>query len=176
MPLSETIVNLAFLLFAVTAVGGAIGVALSQNIVRSAFSLLMVLFSAAALYALMKVDFIFAVQILVYVGGILVLIIFAVMLTHKIVDVNVSNESTPTLWAAAATAALLAMLVGVALFTHEWRAAPPGTAKLPDNVPVTRILGEALMTTYLYPFEIISVLLLACLIGAAYLARKEVKD
>lgn len=176
MSLEETLVNGIFLLFAVTAVGGGIAVAFSQNIVRSAFSLLGVLFSVAAMYALMKVDFIFATQILVYVGGILVLIIFAIMLTHKIVDVNVSNESTPTLWAAVGTLALLAMLVMVSVATKDWFTTPQTVKTPPNGVSLTRLLGDALMTTYLYPFEIISVLLLACLIGAAYLARKEVKD
>jgi NADH-quinone oxidoreductase subunit J len=175
--MSESIVNLAFLLFAVLAVGGAISVALSQNIVRSAFSLLVVLFSVAALYALMKADFIFVVQVLVYVGGILVLIIFAVMLTHKIVDVNVSNESTPTPWAVSATLCLLAMLVLISVTTRQWWTPAPKIMPMQaPSQPITRILGESLMTSYLYPFEIISVLLLACLIGAAYLARKEVKE
>lgn len=174
--MTETLLNLAFLVFAVVAVAGAIAVALSQNIVRSAFSLLAVLFSVAAMYALMKCDFIFVIQVLVYVGGILVLIIFAVMLTHKIVDVNVSNESTPTAWAIAATASLLCMLLFVVVTTHSWWMPNKVLPLIMDTENITAMLGGALMTLYLYPFEIISVLLLACLIGAAYLARKEVKE
>lgn len=174
--MSESILNLVFLVFAVVAVAGAVAVALSQNIVRSAFSLLAVLFSVAALYALMKCDFIFVIQVLVYVGGILVLIIFAVMLTHKIVDVNVSNESTPTAWAIVGTLCLLTMLLLVVGTTHQWAMANKVLPAILDAEPITNLLGQALMGAYLYPFEIISVLLLACLIGAAYLARKEVKD
>jgi NADH-quinone oxidoreductase subunit J len=175
MSLGDAILNGVFLVFALAAVGGSFLVAISQNIVRSAFSLLVVLFSVAALYALMRVDFIFAVQVLVYVGGILVLIIFAVMLTHKIVDVNVSNESAPTIFSTVAALALCGMLLQFAVKIRDLIATP---ARPPDAEPValTRVLGEALMSTYLYPFEIISVLLLACLIGAAYLARKEVRD
>src|SRR5437762_11166772 len=92
MDVSEIVLNVVFYALAVAAVGGAVAVAASRNIVRSAFALLSVLFSAAALYALMKADFIAAAQVLIYVGGILVLIIFAVMLTHRITDVNISNE------------------------------------------------------------------------------------
>ena len=111
MAASEILLNVLFYVFAAGAVGGAIAVALSRNIVRSAFALLAVLVSVAALYAIMKADFLAAVQVLVYVGGILVLIIFAVMLTHRITDVNVSNESVPGLAAACACVSLLVALV-----------------------------------------------------------------
>ena len=115
MQSSEVLVNVLFYVFAAIAVGGAVGVAASRNIVRSAFALLAVLFSAAALYALMKADFIAAAQVLIYVGGILVLIIFAVMLTHRITDVNVSNESTPGPAAFCAVLCLLFALVVIIL-------------------------------------------------------------
>lgn len=111
MAASEILLNVLFYVFAAGAVGGAIAVAVSRNIVRSAFSLLAVLVSVAALYAIMKADFLAAVQVLVYIGGILVLIIFAVMLTHRITDVNVSNESVPGLAAACACVSLLVALV-----------------------------------------------------------------
>lgn len=169
MSFGETLVNIVFYVFALGAIVGALGVALSQNIVRTAFALLAVLFSAAAIYGLVKVDFIFAVQILVYVGGILVLIIFAVMLTSKISDVSISNESTPTPTALFACLCLLVSLVTVAVTYREW------THETKPDQPYSQLIGEALMREYLYPFEIISVLLLACLIGAAFLARKEVK-
>jgi NADH:ubiquinone oxidoreductase subunit 6 (subunit J) len=95
MDAGELILNGVFYVLAIAAIAGAIAVATSRNIVRSAFALLAVLFSVAALYAVMKADFIAAAQVLIYVGGILVLIIFAVMLTHRITDVKLSNDSTP---------------------------------------------------------------------------------
>jgi NADH:ubiquinone oxidoreductase subunit 6 (subunit J) len=115
MSASDLIVNVLFYLFAAGAVGGALAVALSRNIVRSAFALLAVLASAGALYGLMKADFIAAAQLLIYVGGILVLIIFAVMLTHRITDVNVSNDSAGGPGATLACACLLLALVSVIL-------------------------------------------------------------
>src|SRR6185369_10210389 len=82
----------SYLLAAVT-VGSAAGVAFSTNIVYSAFSLMGTLMGAAGLFILLAADFVAVVQVLIYVGGILVLTLFAVMLTHRIADVRVSNRS-----------------------------------------------------------------------------------
>src|SRR5262245_4005688 len=117
----EILLNVVFYVLAAPAIGGAVAVASRKNIVRSAFALLAVLFSAAALYAVMKADFIAAAQVLIYVGGILVLIIFAVMLTHRITDVKLSNESTPGPAAFCAVLCLLFSLVVVILFTARWQ-------------------------------------------------------
>jgi NADH-quinone oxidoreductase subunit J len=121
MGASDILLNVIFYILAAAAIGGAVAVATSRNIVRSAFALLAVLFSVAALYAVMKADFIAAAQVLIYVGGILVLIIFAVMLTHRITDVKLSNESTPGPAAFCACLCLLFSLVVVILFTAKWR-------------------------------------------------------
>jgi NADH:ubiquinone oxidoreductase subunit 6 (subunit J) len=133
MAASEILLNVVFYVLAAAAVGGAVAVATSRNIVRSAFALLAVLFAAAALYALMKADFIAAAQVLIYVGGILVLIIFAVMLTHRITDVKLSNDSTPGPAAFCACLCLLFSLVVVILFTAKWE-------RKPEEV---RIAGES---------------------------------
>ncbi len=121
MPASEILLNAVFYVLAAACVAGAVAVATSRNIVRSAFALLVVLFSVAGLYAVMKADFIAAAQVLIYVGGILVLIIFAVMLTHRITDVKLSNESTPGPAAFCACLCLLFSLVIVVRFTAKWR-------------------------------------------------------
>ena len=299
MRASEFWLNVFFYLFAAGALGGAAAVALSRNIVRSAFALLAVLVSVAAMYAIMKADFIAAAQVLIYVGGILVLIIFAVMLTHRITDVNVSNDSAPGLAAACACFCLLFSIVlivvalsrymvdpfkreaeavgfqagGVELVLRQWQAdgrtglalggathekaavlgvdvarGPKDGAKVQfklaeakdaldwgkvplaasvavkggsaryeaaDKLPkaatsgeaprvawVARLVGAAgeeltpwtkplefevhkgvtllaargLSGRYLFAFEVVSVLLLAALVGAAFLARKEVKE
>ena len=120
MEVSEILVNVVFYAFAAVVVIGAFFVAWSRNIVRSAFSLLAVLFGVAALYALMKADFIAAAQILIYVGGILVLIIFAVMLTHRITDVNVSNESTHGPAAFLGSLSLFAVIGLIILSAARW--------------------------------------------------------
>jgi NAD(P)H-quinone oxidoreductase subunit 6 len=124
MDAGEIVLNVIFYALAAAAIAGAVAVATSKNIVRSAFALLAVLFSAAALYAVMKADFIAAAQVLIYVGGILVLIIFAVMLTHRITDVKLSNDSTPGPAAFCACLCLLFSLVVVILFTAKWERKP----------------------------------------------------
>ena len=220
MSTGDLLLNGVFYVVALIGLGGAAGVAFSKNIVRSSFALLGVLFAAAALYAIMKADFMFAAQVLIYVGGILVLIIFAIMLTHKITDVNISNESTPGPVAFFAVGLMLFTL-GVLILTYEgWPeqdmsdeglmkdyketvdgladkmktaaaiarqdaialGARPEDVKPPEKIkPVTppdgltKTLGYGLMSKFLLAFEVISVLLLACLIGAAFLARKEVR-
>ena len=122
--MSELIVNAIFYLVAAAAVGGGIAVALSRNIVRSAFALLTVLFSVAAMYALARADFIVAAQILIYVGGILVLIIFAIMLTHKITDVKLSNESSPGPVSIAACLSVFVLIVTAFVYGFTWHREP----------------------------------------------------
>ena len=82
-----------FYAFAVLTVGSAAAVAFSSNIVYSAFALMGTLFGVAAMYVFLAADFVAAAQLLIYIGGILVLILFAVMLTHRIATVDVSNRS-----------------------------------------------------------------------------------
>ncbi|MBI4242835.1 MAG: NADH-quinone oxidoreductase subunit J [Planctomycetes bacterium] len=170
MSLNEILLNIIFYALALTGLFSSFMVATSTNMVRTAFSLLGVLFSFAGLYGLLRADFLFAAQILVYVGGILVLIIFAIMLTHKIANVNLSNESTSSSTVIAVVCILFAVLVFIALTLPEY-------IKINQrNKPLTEMIGNNLLSDSLLPFEILSVLLLACLIGAVYLARKEVKE
>jgi NADH-quinone oxidoreductase subunit J len=168
MQFGEVLLNVVFYLFALFCVLGSLVVALSTNIVRCAFSLLGVLTGVAALYGVAQVDFLMAIQILIYVGGILVLIVFAIMLTHRITDVRISSESTPSSIAVAVVICILLLLLGIfVLYEWEIRTRPPEA--------LTEEIGTILMNQYLLPFEAISVLLLAALIGAAFLARKETK-
>src|SRR5919108_592997 len=115
MPLGALI----FYLLAALTIGSALIVAFSRNIVYSAFSLLGTFMGVAGLYAMLAADFIAVVQILVYVGGILVLIIFAVMLTHRIDDVAVSNRSVGRLPAALVIGAV-GVLMGTAIVGAHW--------------------------------------------------------
>ncbi|HZN62567.1 MAG TPA: NADH-quinone oxidoreductase subunit J [Planctomycetota bacterium] len=300
MAVSEILLNVVYYVVAAAALGGGLAVALSRNIVRSAFALLTVLFAVAALYALVRADFIVAAQILIYVGGILVLIIFAIMLTHKITDVKLSNESSPGPVSVTACVSVFVLIVTGFVYGYTWRTGPkvlrkadvasPGQPPVPaelsmwqgsgrtavepggtildgfvqlrlkapappsgqaraqfgllklkkagewealpppkpvtfapgadgavanfdfDRLPegkyrwrvrldveggdspwveygvdkdvpdftsekgLTRALGRAFMGPYLLAFEVVSVLLLAALVGAAFLARKEVRE
>lgn len=179
MHVSDAGLTILFYAFAALAVGAALLVAATRNIVRAAFGLLAVLFAVGGLYATAGADFLAGIQLLIYVGGILVLLIFAVMLTHRISNVNLSNESAPGPLALLVVTCLLFALVTTAVGVHwpELRSGPPEdpTIGRPPG-PQTHDLGLLLAGRYLLPFEAVSVLLLAALVGAAYLARKEIKS
>jgi NADH:ubiquinone oxidoreductase subunit 6 (subunit J) len=121
MATSELLLNVVFYLVAAAALVGGAAVAVSRNIVRSAFALLTVLFAVAAVYALARADFIVAAQILIYVGGILVLIIFAIMLTHRITDVKLSNESSPSPVSVTACLSLFVLIVTAFVYGWTWK-------------------------------------------------------
>lgn len=165
---SSLATGLAFYGLAVLVLAGAAAVAFSRNIVHSAFALFTTFFGMAGLYALLAADLLAVIQLLVYVGGILVLILFAVMLTSRIADVRISN---PAFGRVAGGIVLLVVAVTIAfvafsLFGH------PGPALAPEQ-PTTGPIGEALLSTYVLPFEVISILLLAVLLGAVTLARGQ---
>ncbi len=159
-----------FYLIAGLTVGCALGVALSRNVVYSAFGLMGALLGTAGLYAFLAADFLAVVQILVYVGGILVLTLFAIMLTHQIADVEISNRSVGRL-PAAAIVGVIAIGMGIALFRAPWKQVPPR-----EPMPTTYGIGEAFLTDFLLPFELASVVLLTALVGAIVLSRKEIRD
>ena len=160
---------LIFYLLAALTIGSALIVALSRNIVYSAFSLLGTFMGVAGLYAMLAADFVAVIQILVYVGGILVLIIFAVMLTHRIDDVAVSNRSVGRLPAALIVAAV-GVLMGIGVTAAHW------AQKADVQVaPTTYGIGDAFLGPYILPFELASVVLLVVLIGAVVVSRKEIR-
>jgi len=158
-----------FYLLAAITVGSALGVALSDNVVYSAFALMGTLLGVAAMFVLLGADFLGAVQLLVYVGGIMVLTLFAVMLTHRIADVHVSNRAVGRAPAIVLIAVVFGWMVHVAR-QATWVTGEPGAP-----APTTYGIGNALLKDYALPFEVASVVLLAALIGAIVVSRKEVK-
>jgi NAD(P)H-quinone oxidoreductase subunit 6 len=159
--------DLVFYLLAAVTVGSAILVATLPNIIYAAVALLFTFFGVAGLYVLVSADFLAATQVLVYVGGILVLIMFAVFLSNRISSVKLSNPVHFRLPAAAICLALFGVLA--------YTAVSPVFPLMPQVTyqPTTAEIGELLMTRYLLPFEVASVLLLAALIGAALLSRPD---
>ena len=143
-------------------------VVISPNLVHSAVSLLFTLFGVAGLYVFLYADFIAAAQIIIYVGGILVLIIFGVMLTNNIADPKLTNKSQHQLLAGIFSFALLIMLSNI-VFDTNWY-----VEELITRDSTVNDIGMMLLSTYLLPFEVVSILLLGALIGAAMLSRKKV--
>lgn len=173
MGFGDLMYHLVFYGFAILTVGSAFVVAQSSNILHAAFSLLLTFFGVAGLYAFLGADFLAAAQLVIYVGGILILLLFAVMLTHKISTASVSNESAGWPLALLISATLYFGLAYSAL-RDEWYRSPSGPVSMIAPAGGTAAdLGNAFMAKYLLPFEIASVVLLGALVAAAHLARKE---
>jgi NAD(P)H-quinone oxidoreductase subunit 6 len=170
MTIASTTQLICFLVLSVTLVLGSLGVVLLPNIVYSAFLLGGVFLSVAGLYLLLNASFVAAAQVLVYVGAVNVLILFAIMLVNKKEDLSaIPGLAVRKLLSGLVCGGLLALLVRVA-FTTPW--ALPGP--LPVGEEATIRIGEHLFSDYLLPFELASVLLLMAMIGAIVLARRDV--
>lgn len=163
--------TISFYLFTVLVLGSAVIVVFSRNIVRAAFALMITLLSVAAFYVLMMADFVGIVQLLLYVGGILVLILFGVMLTNRQIAVDIREGTIQTIPAVIITATIGGILAG-AIWSTAWPV-QEGEKAVAATAPV---IGEMFLTTYLLPFEVASVLLLVALVGAALIARRERKS
>ena len=163
--------ELAFWLFASITLGTALFAALARNIVHSAFSLMASFFGVAGIYAILGSDFLAVTQILVYVGGIMILIVFGVLLTDRVPDEY--RVAVPRRPLAAIVAAALAVtcLVG-AITATKW---PGFAASVGAAEPTVAPIGRLLLTDYLIPFEFSSILLLVVLVGSARLARGGVR-
>ncbi len=197
-----TISQLLFLLYALGACGGAVAVVISQNVVRMAFWLIVALGSTAGLFFLLHADFVGAAQLLIYVGGTVVLLIFGVMLTASGPYVRIKTSPAEGFMAAGIGALFLGMIVST-VYAVDWDGAslslqkiegPEGLARAsgahrPAEGSTARPIGlkligispedlgardtKSLSSGYLLPFEIVSVHLLVVLVGAAYLARAK---
>jgi NADH-quinone oxidoreductase subunit J len=159
---------IVFYIFAFITIGSAFIVVFSRNIMYSVFSLLFTFFGVAGLYVLLHADFLAVTQILIYVGGILVLLLFGVMLTNRVVSVDIKTSTVQTVPALLVVAVVAGSLSGMFYSTFGSAVAAPVA-----TTTTTPALGELLLTTYLLPFEIASVLLLVALIGAALMSRRD---
>lgn len=156
-----------FFVFALITVGSAAVVVLARSLIYSAFALLFTFFGVAGLYVLLGADFLAATQLLVYVGGILVLLLFGVMLTHKLYDLDLKSEVTQFLPGLIVAVGLFLILTISAVRT-QWVVGPGRTPS-----PTTAALGKAFLNEYLLPFEAASILLLVALMGAAMIVRRK---
>jgi len=154
-----------FYIFALMSAVSAIGVVISRNIVRTAVFLLFTLLGVGGLYFLLSAEFLAAVQLVVYAGGTLILIIFGVMLTSKSPFSRFEPKAAEVVIALSLGAILMFALV-MGIVRTRFNSQPFE----PDRYPV-ELLGQTLLGDYLIPFELASVLLLAVMIGAAYLAK-----
>ena len=174
-----------FLLFAVLACVCAVAVVAADNVVRMALYLVLSLGATAGLFFLAGAEFVGAMQLMIYVGGTLVLLVFGVMLTAQAPFVSIKTAAGDRVLAGIVGASLLAVLLMSAFSVEEWRKPAAGVVGEPTATPIgMALLGvrvdeppanapAAGRTGYLLPFEIVSVHLLVVLVGAAYLARAK---
>jgi NAD(P)H-quinone oxidoreductase subunit 6 len=168
--LAEGVQVVSFGILAVMMIGAALGVVLSSSIVYSAFLLGGVFISIAGIYLLLNADFVAAAQILIYVGAINVLILFAIMLVNKRQDfVPVANAWVRQALTGVVSLGLFGLLSTMVLAT-PWAYSTPPTVGGESSII---LIGEHFFTDYLLPFELASVLLLIAMVGAIILARRE---
>jgi NAD(P)H-quinone oxidoreductase subunit 6 len=156
--------DFVFLGVAAVTVSAAVLVCILPNIIHTAVALLFTLIGVAGLYLFLSADFLAAAQMLVYVGGITMLMLFAVFLSQRISDVKISNPARFQLPAAV----ICLVMFGVLSLTIV---STPFAVKTVEYLPTTADIGNLLMGRYLLPFEAASVLLLAALVGAALISR-----
>ena len=161
------IYDIIFYIFAAITILSALFVVTTRNIVHSAFYLLFTFFGVAGIYVLLGADFIAIAQIMVYVGGILILILFGVTLTNKITSVEIRTGTVQMLPAAIGVAIFMGAVISVMMMTN-WKS-EPGMIPL----TTTKDLGHLLINEYVLIFELLGILLLIALIGAASIARRE---
>ena len=171
MSIAVTTQLICFSILSLVVIIGALGVVLLESIVYSAFLLCGVFLSVAGLYLLLNASFVAAAQVLVYVGAVNVLIIFAIMLVNKKEDLKpIENLNSRRIISTSICLTLLSLLIRVDL-SNVWVIASPNSAIGEES---TYRIGEHLFSDYLLPFEVASVLLLMAMIGAIVLARKDV--
>ena len=173
MSIAVTTQLICFSLLSLVVIIGAVGVVLLENIVYSAFLLGGVFMSVAGLYLLLNASFVAAAQVLVYVGAVNVLIIFAIMLVNKKEDLKpIDNLNSRRIISSSICLTLLSLLIRVDI-TNVWNIASP-EASIGEESTIR--IGEHLFSDYLLPFEVASVLLLMAMIGAIVLARRDVMN
>lgn len=171
MNLAEGVQIVSFSILAVMMISTAIGVVLLSNIVYSAFLLGGVFISISGLYILLNADFVAAAQVLIYVGAINVLILFAIMLVNK----KEEFKPIPRRWIRQGATALvcvgLFVLLSTMILTTPWSI--PVSSFIAGEDSVIKI-GKHFFSDFLLPFELASVLLLMAMIGAIILARRDI--
>ena len=151
---------------ALLVLGASLGVVLARNLFHAVLWLALALVGTAGLFVLLHAEFLAAVQVLLYAGGVVTIVVFAIMLTERLVGDSLRQTNRGIAAGALAAAAVFVALAGTILRTP--RGAAPAALAL-----TTEALGRAVLTEWVLAFEVLGLLLLAALLGALYLARTE---
>ena len=159
-----------FWLFTSAVVGGAIGCVTMRNVFHSALMLILSLFGVAGYFILVNAEFLAAVQVIIYIGGIMVLFLIGIMVSQNIIGTDIKQNTPESPWAAISVGVLFMFMAFTGLFMTLTPSEMKGASALQTN---TQSIGWLLMATYTLPFEIASVLLLMAMMGAIILVRKD---
>ena len=158
---------IAFWTLAVVLVGSALAVVLSKNLFHAVLWLALALTGTAGIFLLLDAEFLAAVQLLLYAGGVITVVVFAIVVTERLVGERLSQTSRHLAGGGIVAAALLWLIV------RTIGARPLTMTRPPLAGDVTRMIGESVLTRFVLPFELLGVLMLAAMLGAMYFARPE---
>jgi NADH-quinone oxidoreductase subunit J len=158
---------IAFWTLAVLLVGSALAVVLSKNLFHSVLWLALALTGTAGVFLLLEAEFLAAVQLLLYAGGVVTIVVFAIVVTQRLVGATLSHTNRRIAAGAVVSAALAGLVINTILQQPLAATRPPMTGDL------TRRIGESVLTQFVLAFELLAVLMLAAMLGAVYFARPE---
>jgi NADH-quinone oxidoreductase subunit J len=159
--------QIIFFVMTAFTIGGALGVVFSQNLFHSALYLVLSFFGVTGYYVLLSAGFLAVVQLLVYIGAIAILILFAIMFARRLMDLG-ESQNTHQWWLSLPIALVLWLVLLGVVISVDW----PESGAEPSGDTVLE-LGQAFLGSYLIPFEVVSILLSVALIGAIFLAREK---
>jgi NADH-quinone oxidoreductase subunit J len=159
--------TLAFWILALVLVGSALAVVLSKNLFHAVLWLALALTNTAGIFLLLNAEFLAAVQLLLYAGGIVTIMVFAIVVTERLIGERITQTNRRIVAGALVAAALAGTIVSTI-----WRQ-PLGLAQAEMTGDITRNIGQTVMTRFVLPFELLALLMLAGLMGAIYFARPD---
>ena len=158
---------LGFYCLSIVLVGSALAVVLTKNLFHAVLWLALALTGTAGVFLLLDAEFLAAVQLLLYAGGIVTIVVFAIVVTERLVGERISQTSRHIAGGAVVSVVLVALIVSAVMER------PLATVRAPMAGDLTQLLGETILTRFVLPFELLAVLMLAGLMGAIYFARPE---
>ena len=162
-----TFSDLAFWVLSVMLVGSALAVVLSKNLFHAVLWLALALTGTAGIFLLLNAEFLAAVQLLLYAGGIITVVVFAIVVTERLIGERLSQTNRGVVSGALVSGGLLAIIVST-LMQRQLPLTP-----LPQASDLTVVLGKQVLTTFVLPFELLALLMLVAMLGAIYFARPE---
>ena len=159
--------TIAFWFLAITLVGSALAVVLSKNLFHAVLWLALALTGTAGVFLLLEAEFLAAVQLLLYAGGIVTIVVFAIVVTERLVGERISQTNRRITGGAIVSLGVLSLIVSTI------GKSPLAMTRVPITHDLTKALGETVLTQFVLPFELLALLMVAALLGAIYFARPD---